>query len=152
MNDRPTFWMQKQPIDGVEQEKINVELRFNGLKYVECKGLEDRGKIKNKYIETYSDSDELRIWEDDIITRNATTITFKFYVVGDRRRQVFDDFYNYIKQGKISYYDTARKKQALIVLMDEIKPSADKLYGSTPYIEFSATFQNLWGECKDVNI
>lgn len=138
------FYMQK---DG--EDAKDLEADFVGLKYSKCTGLLAKGKIKNKYTETYAESDELRIDEGDDITREATNITFTFFFVGDKRIKTYDAFYNYVKSGKIKYHDTQRKKQAFLSLMEAVEPSEDIWVGSTPYIKADFKFQNLWGECKD---
>lgn len=138
------FYMQKE-----NEASKNLEIDFVGLKYSKCIGLLAKGKIKNKYTETYAESDELRINESDVITREATNITFTFFFVGVERIKTYDAFYNYVKSGKIKYHDTQRKKQALLSLMEAVEPSEDIWVGSTPYIKADFKFKNLWGECKD---
>lgn len=139
------FYMQKDGEDAIK----DLEADFVGLKYSKCTGLLAKGKIKNKYTETYAESDELRIDEGDDITREATNITFTFFFVGDKRIKTYDAFYNYVKSGKIKYHDTQRKKQAFLSLMEAVEPSEDIWVGSKPYIKADFKFQNLWGECKD---
>ncbi len=143
------FYMQ-QDIDGAELR--DLESSFDGMRYLKCNGLEDKGKIKNKYTEAYADSDELRVHEPDIVCREATTITFTFVFVGENRQSVYDDFYNYVKKGKFYYHDNVRKKQAYITLIDAVKPSNDMYKGSTPYIQADFKFQNLWGECRVISV
>ena len=128
--------------------EINLESHFSGMKYLQCKGLEDKGKPKNKYTETYADSGELRVHEPDEVFLEATAITFTFLFVGDNRQSVYDNFYEYIKNGKFYYRDTKRNKQAYLTLLDAIKPSEDMYKGSTPYIKADFKFQNIWGECR----
>lgn len=146
------FYMQKQPIDGVEQKVYDLEEDFKGLKYAKCEGIELMGKPKNKYTESYSDANEVRYWEGYPLTREATNITFTFYFLGENRRKVFDSFYNYVSTGKIAYYDTARKKEVLLVLLDEVKPSEDESMGSQPFIQANFKFLNIWGAAKDKDI
>lgn len=139
-----SFYMSK------EGESVrDLEKDFEGMKYIKCEGLLDKGKRKNVYTESYSDSDTLRVWMGEEVTREATDITLTFVFIGDNRQNVYRDFYNYTKNGKITYYDTARNKEALLVLMDAIKVKDDIWKGSTPYIEVDFKFKNLWGECKD---
>jgi hypothetical protein len=127
----------------------DLEIDFVGLKYSKCVGLLAKGKIKNKYTETYAESDELRISEGKNVAREATDITFTFFFVGNDRTEIYDNFYNYVKSGKITYYDTQRKKIALLSLFDAVSPSEDIWVGSVPYIKADFKFKNLWGECKD---
>lgn len=128
----------------------DIETTYSGMRYLKCKGLEDKGKPKNKYQETFADSDELRVYEPDDVMLEATDITFTFIFVGDNRQSVYESFYNYVKKGKFYYYDTMRRKKAYITLFEHVKPSDDIYKGSTPYIQADFKFKNLWGECKSV--
>lgn len=145
------FYMQKVDANGtlIANTLKDLEKDFNGLKYSQCEGLLNKGKRKNVYTEEYADSDTLRVWQDSDVTREATTITFTFCFVGTTRKSVYQSFYEYVKNGIISYYDTARLKEARLILVDALEPSDDIFVGSTPYIKANFKFQNLWGECKD---
>lgn len=145
------FYMQKVDTSGnlVSDTLKDLEVDFNGLLYAKSEGLLNKGKRKNIYTEDYADSDTLRVWQGDDVTREATNVTFTFYFVGDTRQSVYDAFYEYIKNGIISYYDTLRYKEARLVFIEALETKEDIFKGSTPYINVSFKFQNLWGECKD---
>lgn len=143
------FYM-KQDAEGARL--YDLESDFKGLRYLQCKGLEDKGKPKNKYTEEYADSNELRVYEPNEVRLESTTITLTLLFVGDDRQSVYDTFYNYVKKGKFYYHDNVRKKQAYITLLDAVKPSEDMYKGSTPYIQADFKFQNLWGECKKISV
>ena len=145
------FYMQKVDANGalISDTFKDLEIDFDGMRYSRCVGLMNKGKRKNIYTEQYSDSDTLRVWQGEEVTREATTITFTFVFVGNDRKSVYESFYNYVKNGIIAYYDTARMKEARLVLIDALEPSDDIYKGSTPYIKADFKFQNLWGECKD---
>ena len=145
------FYMQKVDAEGklIANTKKDLETDFNGLKYSQCVGLLAKGKRKNIYTENYADSDTLRVWQGENVTREATTITFTFVFTGASRQSVFQSFYEYVKNGVISYYDTARMKEACLILVDNVEPSDDIFVGSTPYIKADFKFQNIWGECKN---
>jgi hypothetical protein len=131
----------------------DLETRFNGLKYSKCDGLNSKGKRKDVHIEKYADSPELRVWlglKGPI--REATDITFTFFFIGDSRQNAYDSFLAYISNGKIHYWDTVRKKEAVMVLVDPIKPREDVYKGSTPYLLAEFKFQNLFGECQTKDI
>lgn len=127
----------------------DLEKDFIGLKYCKCVGLEARGERKNVYTENYADSDEIRVWQGKDVTREATEIVFTFYFLGDSRQSIIDSFYEYIKNGIISYWDTKRYKKAYMIFKDKFTISEDMFVGSTPYKKVDVTFQNLWGECKN---
>lgn len=148
------FYMQKVDANGelISDTLKDLESDFDGMRYSRCVGLMNKGKRKNIYTEQYSDSDTLRVWQGEEVTREATTITFTFAFAGNHRKSVYESFYNYVKNGVISYYDTARMKEARLVLIDALEPSDDIYKGSTPYIKAEFKFQNLWGECKDKSL
>lgn len=136
--------------ENVDSDYIDIESYFKGMKYKSCTGLNNKGKIKNIYIETYSDSDSVNICipEPDEITREATTITFEFVFIGDDRLSLYELFYNYIKGYKIFYYDTKRQKQTYMVMQEAPTKVEDVNKGSNPYIIYQFQFYNLWGEAK----
>lgn len=140
-----THYIQKEG-----EGKVNLETHFGRILYSKCEGLDTKGKRKNVYIETYSDSDNLRVWQGEDVTREATQITLTLAFIGDRaeREATFDALYEYIKNGKLYYWDTARNKKAYFIFTEEYKTSEEMFYGSQPYILASFTLQNLWGECK----
>lgn len=128
----------------------DLEARFPGLKYSSCAGLNDKGKRTNIHTESYADSDELRVWQGDTVIREATNITLELYFIGENRQKAYDDFYEYISNGKVYYWDNVRKKQAYMVLNDALKVKEDVYKGSTPYMRVDFKFQNIWGACKNV--
>lgn len=131
----------------------DLETRFHGLKYSKCDGLNSKGKRKDAHTEKYADSHELRVWlGDNGPFREATEITFTLFFIGDSRQDTYDRFVKYVGNGKIHYWDNVRKKEALMILVDPIKPKEDVYKGSTPYLLAEFKFQNLWGECPTKDI
>lgn len=141
------FYMKKE----ADETWINIESTYTGLRYKECKGLEDKGKPKNIYTESYADSDTLRVYMPDKVLRESTTITFSFVFVGEDRKIAYERFFAYVSNGKLYYYDTARKKKAYMILKEALTITEDVYKGSTPYMIVDFKFTNLWGECKPVD-
>ena len=141
-----THYIQKEG-----EEVKNLETVFGNIRYMKCEGLNTKGKRKNVYTENFSDSDNLRVWMGEDVAREATKITLTLCFIGEEgdRKNAFDSLYNYIKNKKFYYWDTARLKKVCCVLVDEFKPIEEKWYGSTPYMTASISLQNLWGESKD---
>ena len=133
-----------------DTDYTDLESYFNGMKYSKCVGLEDLGKPKNIYTETYADADSLRVHIPEEVKREATDITFTFIFFCENRKSVYDRFNEFIKGQKLYYYDTARNKQAYMVLIDKTEPKEDIYKGSKPYMSVDYKFQNLWGECKSI--
>lgn len=128
------------------QPVIDLEADFPGLRYKESKGLSAKGAPKNIYVEEYADSDRARVFIPEEVCREATEITLTLLFVGEDRRKVFDDFYDYVKNGKFYYWDDVRKRKAAVVLNSAVEPSDDIFKGSDVYIQADFTFQNLYGQ------
>ena len=131
----------------------DIETMFEGAHYLQCKGLEDRGKIKNKYVESYAEADELRVYEPLLksdLKHEATDIVLTLLFVDTdtrNRRETFEAFYDYVKHGKFYYYDNIRRLEAYITLSEPVKPSDDICKGSLTYIKADFKFKNLKGTC-----
>ena len=147
------FYMKNTKGGSLANQIVDIESHpnFDGLKYCKCEGLLNKGKRKNVYTEKYADDDRLRIWQGENVTREATNVTFTFWFVGPNRQATYQNFYDYVKNGVISYWDDVRRKEAELVLLEATEPSEDVYIGSTPYIKADFKFQNLRGECWDSN-
>lgn len=142
------FYMKQ---DADDTSWVSIEEVFDGLKYKECKGLEDKGKPKNIYTESYADANELRVYMPKEVYRESTTITFTFVFIGENRQSVYEDFYDFVSEKKIYYFDTKRKKKAYMLLNDAVTVGEDVYKGSVPYILVDFKFTNIWGECKQMS-
>ena len=139
---------------------LDIEEEFQGLVYLEAKGMNTIGKAKNVYTEQYADSDDLRAYfpesdtvdnngvTEDSYTNEATVITMKFAIIGDAvmRQRTLDQFTDYIRHGKHRYWDNARNREFTFIITDEIKVSEERWHGSTPYIVIEVPMQNLKGK------
>ena len=132
--------------------QIDIEERFGGLLYMRADGMNNIGKAKNIYTETYADSDRLRVYlpNDGVYTNEATKITMHFLVVGDEasREATIQEFQNYVREGIHRYWDTARNLEFDFIVQDEIKVSDEKWHGSSPYVEIAVVMQNLNGKTR----
>lgn len=151
------FYFQKCDKHGVLVEGTlkDIERDFEGLKYSRLEGLTSFGAVKNVYTETYSDSNKLRTYVPDQVTRDAIAVTFKLYFTGEYaiRQKSFDAFVDYISNnGYNMYWDTARKKKILLMPpTEEIKFSEERWYGSIPYIEVSIKMQAITGVAENMD-
>lgn len=150
------FYMQKCNKHGVVVANTlkDLEKDFEGLRYLEAKGIEKIGKVKNAYTEEYSDSNELRVWhpseDDEDTTHEATVIELKLLFHGETRRAVYDAFNSYIYDGFHVYWDTLRNKQFVFTVLDATEPSEDIFKGGVPYIIGTWKLQNLKGKTDKV--
>lgn len=143
------FFMQREKVGeaGLE-EAVNLEEHFKGLKYARCSGLNSYGKIKNIYTETYAETDELRVFIPDKITRENTEIEFEFAFVDtedSNRMNTYHQFAEFISGRKITYWDTCRNREVKMILLNGIPAPEEMLYGSVPYLKMTVTFKNLMG-------
>lgn len=126
--------------------KKDLEVDFYGsIRYSKAEGITTVGKPRI-YTETYSDSDELRVYVPDNITNDATKVVFTLYFFGDNRHKAYNEFNDYIRNGVHRYWDTARNRYFNFVVADEIKIGEEQWYGSLPYFEVKYTVQNLNGK------
>ena len=141
-----------KPIDGLGIKDDDIEKRWPGIKYSKCTGLTAKGQRKNIHVEKYSDSNKLRVWQGEDVIREATDITLSLFFTGEYRQATYDDFIDYCNNGEIHYWDTVRKREAIMVLVDKSEPKEDVYKGSIQYIYVDLKFQNLYGECPIKNI
>lgn len=124
----------------------DIEKKFSGLYYLSCKGLSAKGKIKNIYTETYAETDELRVFLPEHVSRDNVDIEFTFGFSGKNRRNTYDDFIDWISGYKIKYWDTCRNREVQMILIENIEPSDDELIGSEPFMKATFKFKNLNGQ------
>ena len=129
--------------------KRDLEVDFKGLRYAKCEGIDTVGKPR-VYTETYADSDTLRVYMPSPITNEATKVTFTFYFFGEKRRETYHSFIDFVRGGKRAYWDSARKRKFYFVVTDEIKPATEMWYGSNPYLELRLTVQNIKGYTENI--
>lgn len=150
------FYMQKCTKDGelVSGTLKDLETDFEGLRYVEAKGISKIGKVKNVYTEQYADSNTLRTWHPsengEETTHEATTIQLKLLFYGDNRRAIYDAFNEYIYDGYTKFWDNLRNKSFTFMVMEASEPSDDTFKGGVPYIICTWTLQNLKGKTENV--
>lgn len=142
------------PEDYPEEDKylfgeIELEAVFKGLMYVKCVGLNSIGKVKNIYTETYSDADRLRVFMPQEVKNEETVVTLTLVFVGEQRNEVRDRFNDYIRQGYHKYFDTARYKEFVFFIKDELPIGEEMWYGSTPYLKCDYKLQNIKGKTED---
>lgn len=139
------FYFQRYPIDGVPQAVKDLEVDFPGCRYLLCEGLSDYGKIKNIVKEDYPEAEMPRVYIPEEITRETSTVKFSLYFVGNNRRDVYDEFVDYITGHKLIYWDNCRNREVHLLLEDEVQMQDDILYGGKPYLICSVSFTNLKG-------
>ena len=142
-----------QRVDIESQPIYDIEEQFAGLLYMKADGMNNIGKAKNIYTETYADSDRLRVYlpNDGVYTNEATKITMHFLVIGDEasRQATIRSFETYVREGIHRYWDDARNLEFDFIVQDEIKVSDEKWHGSSPYVEIEVVMQNLNGKTRE---
>lgn len=151
MAEQIYFYFKKGEV--IKDLEIDFKVGDSTVKYLQCKGLEDIGKPKNKYTESYADSNELRCYEppNGEITHEPTDVTFTLVFVGQNRQQVYSNFYNFISTDIITYWDTKRNRTVDLTLLETVKPSKDEYKGSTPYMQCDFKFKNIRGKWYNNN-
>lgn len=113
--------------------------------YKQMTGLSDKGKPR-VYKETYADADSIRVFLSD--KREPTELTLTLLFVGPARRDVYDNFCEYLKGYRVKYWDSVRKRKVEMFLSEAVTPSEDKFYVGTPYIQADFKFTNYTGETE----
>lgn len=130
----------------------DLESSFNigesKLLYSKIVGVETRGK-RRCYVETYAESDRLRVHIPSDVTYDATKIELTLYFIGEDRYKIYDNFNDYVLSGFIKWSDTARNKTFDFFIQDELKLSDTMWYGSTPYISCTYVLSNMNGRTFD---
>ena len=132
-----------QPLENTERD---IELSFEGLKYSMAEGLNDVGKAKNIYAETYADSDKTRVYIPQKIEHEATEVLLTLFFIGNSRQQVYDSFNEYIMDGFHTFRDTVRNKVILFYVGNVVKINESKYCGSTPYLKVVYSLSNVYGQ------
>ena len=147
MMDDYKFYMSRW-VDNQWETDTDLESTFDGMKYVSCKGLSDYGKIKNIYTENYAETDALRLYLPENAVRENTDIEFEFGFEKENRRDVYDSFVEWISGHKLKYWDTCRKREVEMILIEKIEVDEDVLIGSSPFIVVPFKFKNINGQTK----
>lgn len=132
-------------VDGDWETEISLEDYFSGMKYIRATGLDNYGKIKNIYTESYAETENLRVYIPDNVVRDNTDIEFEFGFEKENRRNTYHSFVNWVSGYKIKYRDTVRNREVQMILIDEVEIDEDILIGSSPYIVVPFKFKNLQG-------
>ncbi len=132
---------------------IDVESQYPGLLYGKCTGLNDKGKRKNIYFESYPEEKGSRVHIGSQVNREPTDInlTLLFHGTVAQRQAAYEGFCTFVENDKILFYDSVRLRKVLLVLNEPVKPSSEVFLGSDPYTEVTFKFKNLWGESKNYN-
>lgn len=149
-------------VDVDNQPTYNIENQFTGLLYMRTDGINNIGKPKNIYTETYAENDSLRVCLPkhessgamvhslSDIANEATKITMHFLVVGvaSQRQTTIKNFFDYIRAGVHRYWDDARNLEFDFIVTEDLTVSDEKWHGSAPYIEISVPMQNINGKTR----
>lgn len=138
------FYMSRL-VDNVWEQEIELTEHFQGLMYCKCEGISSKGALKNVYTESYPEADELRVYIPDNPKRESTDIKLTVVFTKENRRDVYDNFVDYITGHKLKYWDTVRNREVTLLQVDKIEIDEDILTGGTPYIAVEFSFKNLKG-------
>ena len=149
-------------ITGEDGEKFttgnfkDLEAYYPGLRYKQFKGLNSYGNPK-VYSETFAEDDEALVELGADGQREQTELTLTLYFIDldksdaagySSADKAYHDFMSFIEGHKIAYYDTARKRKAVMYLSSATTPTTDTLYG-VAYKQVDFKFKNLFGRTFD---
>lgn len=139
----------RQYVEEAKGEIIDIEEHFK-CKYVRFEGLSETGKVKNIYIETYAEAEELRMYIPDEVLYDNTEISLTLLFAPDSTNDsdVQDNeraFFEYVSGHKIEYHDTFRNRYVSLLLLNKPEVVGEVLYGGSRYREVKYTFKNIYG-------
>lgn len=132
-------------VDGAWSAYAELETRYQGMKFMKATNLNNYGKVKNIYTESYPEADELRVYLPSTPVRENTTIELQFAFEGSDRRNVYDSFVEWMTGYRLKYYDTVRYREAEMILVDAVEVEDEELYGSAPNFVVTFVFTNVKG-------
>lgn len=123
---------------------VPLEETYN-CKYKQFKDFFFDGEVKNIYTEDYAEQNGVRIYIPEEPTHSSyecklELLFSKATVQEDTRR-----FYNDIKGRKIEWHDTFRNRYVTLVSIKQPQIQQEILYGKTPYMLVTFTFNNIHG-------
>lgn len=146
MNEDYKFYMSRyDKAQNNWEDAVELTEKFKGLIYCQCEGISDKGKIKNVYTESFAESDVLRVYLPEKVTRESTDIKLTVVFHGTDRRDVYDSFVEFISGKIIKYWDTVRNREIEMIQTEKISVDEDIIYGSSPYISVEFPFTNIKG-------
>ena len=139
-----------------DSRPVDIESNYDAI-YGECKGINDVGKAKNIYTETYADSGFTRAYLPKKVLREATDVSLTLYFKGDKRQDNLERFINDISGEDIKrltrsfgspfrYYDKIRQRGFDFIYLEKTDVQDDAWKGSLPYIKVTFKLLNIYGE------
>lgn len=139
----------KDYIEEAESAMLDVEEHF-GCKYVRMEGLDEFGKAKNLYTESYAETEMLRInVPKNVLYENTeVSLTLLFLASSENRLDVSDNerkFFEFVSGRPVEWYDTFRHRMAALLLVNKPEVVGEILYGNGRYRQIKYTFKNIFG-------
>lgn len=143
------YFIQRDSKSLETEEAVSIEDYFPGCKYLSFDGLSVYGAPKNITIEEYPEADEPRVYIPDVIVRETTDVTLTLYFVGAGRRDVYDNFVNFITGRKLTYWDTCRNRHVRLLFNNKTTITSDIVKGGKHYMMAEFKFTNLKGSSEN---
>lgn len=137
-------------VHGIWEDAVDIEDKFQGLKVGKVSGLDNYGAAKNIYTESYPESEELRVYIPEKVTREAVDVEFEITFKGGDRRDTFHRFMEYIDGYKLKFHDTERRRECILLLTDSVEVTQEEFYGTSPFMTVSFKFKNIGGRTDRV--
>lgn len=130
---------------------IDLESYFDGMVIRSVNGLSSLGAPKNIYKETFAEDSEVRVYMPEVTERESTEVTIRASFRKSTRRDSYDEFCDYISNGKIKYWDSVRNRLVYLILDSSIELDDDFLTGNDPFMTVEFKFMNLFGRSYEAN-
>lgn len=137
--------------EGVVQEPARMLLNdinevVGTVLYIEATGMNNIGKAKNIYAESYAETSEVRAYIPARTTGEQSDISIKFMVVGETmeaRQTAIDKFLDMVMNGKHRYWDTCRKRYFDFYIEEAPSISDEHHLDNIPYVMLTVKLKNL---------
>ncbi len=151
------YYIQRIPTNDDETpEVIDIEATFDNLYINDIEGILHKGKIKNRYTETFADRAEVKVWNPPAsqgILHDETKVKIVLTTVQPNGTvtklndfvQSYIDFIEYIEDRQFYLWDNMRNAKVELVLVSAISPD-DILTLGQERIEVGVECTNLKGD------
>lgn len=147
MSNGYNFYIQKYPVNATSLPVVDIEQTFT-CRYCYAKNIQEYGKIKNVYTESFAESSKQKIYipPEDELAYESTTVELSVAFVGANCIDNSDTFYEYVRGQLLEFHDTFRWRYVTLLLTEAPTIVAEKLYkGAQSYRQMSYKFTNVYG-------
>lgn len=141
------FYIQKFPQDGQTFPKLDIE-EYYKCHYKQFKDFAFDGEVKSVYSEDWCEQSGKKVWlpEQEDLTFKDYDCKLELLFKAETCQEDVRKFYEDIRGVKLEYYDNFRNRYLPILLTKQPSIDQEILYGNSPYMLVSFTFNAFMGQ------